>query len=160
MAESEPASISGLREQIKANATHLFPAITETYTASHQASNTYLHIPPTTAFEVLLLTVAIVTPSNAETGGSLSKKRSASAIEQQTSKTKNFQAWLTYSTPAGTKRGAQGTAAGSVVEALESLLEVTGRALAAKSLAVLNGESIGRWRPYGEGFVDDESAVS
>ncbi|KAK4545100.1 hypothetical protein LTR36_003651 [Oleoguttula mirabilis] len=139
------ASISGLREQIKANAVHLFPSIVGPHITQHSGSNTYLYIPPSTAFDIALVNVTISRVSR------ISDETPESYL--------GYQAYLTYQTPAGCKRAAQGEAAESVEGALESLLRTTGRALAGNMMDVFKGEGFGNWREYGGGFVDEEVSV-
>ena len=171
------STISGFREQIKgtltsssppytshikptnteiANALHLFPSLVQPHAARHAGTNTYLYIPPSSAFDITVLSITLPTPTPTP---SPSKKRAREAQAQTQQADRGWQAYLTYSTPAGFKRAAQGAASDTVEGALESLLETTGRALAGKVLDVFNGEGFGNWQAYGGGFVDEEVSV-
>ncbi|KAK5119231.1 hypothetical protein LTR85_007845 [Meristemomyces frigidus] len=141
------SSVSGLREQIKANAVHLFPSIVTPYLAQHGSSNAYLYIPPSTAFDIALAAVTL----SRMTDNSISSGTTESYI--------GYQACLTYETPLGRKRAAQGEAMESVEAALESLLRTTGRAMAVSIMDVFKGEGFGSWREFGGGFVDEEVSV-
>ncbi|KAK4903258.1 hypothetical protein LTR27_000186 [Elasticomyces elasticus] len=126
-------SISGLREQIKANATLLFPSLVISYQAKN-LTEASIHVPPTDAFEV----VVVVTQ-----------------YEQI------WRASIIYHDH-GPRRVATSNKAGSAVEALQFLLESTARALGEQYMkkekeACAGGDDDGHeWEVYGYGMIDQD----
>ncbi|KAK5738578.1 hypothetical protein LTR17_005914 [Elasticomyces elasticus] len=152
MDETKESSISGLRELIKgtrdlsqlrmltdrrnpANAVLLFPSLV----AKHQKANLTkpsVHTPSTGAFDIVV-----------------------TIMDEH-----SWVAYLTYTTDHGAIQVAWSHGASSLVEALQSLLEVTARALGVQysNCEVFNGSSLTpddedhdpEWKEYGNGEID------
>ncbi|KAF2769497.1 hypothetical protein EJ03DRAFT_374449 [Teratosphaeria nubilosa] len=144
--ETTTPRISDLREQIKANAVLLFPNIVQAHLTTTPSANAYLYVPPSTAFEITLYFLG----ASDSTRGRIASTHASDHREMA------YQAMLIYQTPAGPARAAQGNSAVSVEDALVSLLQVTGHCLANRCFGLLRGEGMGRWRAWGDGFVNEE----
>ncbi|KAH9826678.1 GAF domain-containing protein, partial [Teratosphaeria destructans] len=146
--EATTPRINDLREQIKANAVLLFPNIVQIHLTNTPSANAYLYVPPSTAFDIILYYLG----ASDTTRGRIPSTPSTQAEQREMA----YQAMLIYQTPAGPARAAQGNSAMSVEEALVSLLQVTGHCLANRCFGLLRGEGMGRWRAWGDGFVNEE----
>ncbi|KAK5743514.1 hypothetical protein LTR17_002689 [Elasticomyces elasticus] len=130
MDEMTASSISGLREQIKANAVLLFPSLVAKY-RKLDLTKPCVHIPATDAFEI----VAIVGHSSNDL----------------------WQASLTYTTEHGVGRAAKSDLAKSLGEALQNLLDGTARALYEQHMkgeVFTSGNAGSDWLSYGNGNID------
>ncbi|KAK4903254.1 hypothetical protein LTR27_000182 [Elasticomyces elasticus] len=131
MAEHTIATISGLREQIKANAAVLFPDVT-TYYSSIQPH--LPHIPAAVWFEIVALEFTKTTDDGVVT------------LHQASLAHRHYNRYT---------QDAVGKAGESVVVALENLLSLTANALSTRMATLCPNEGV-KWQAVGGGLLNEQ----